>query len=78
MNDDTSFERVSLPETTDRDRVIHRVANAVHQLNYAVQKAVDAGISVELVRVSRYHSGTGQWGDQIVPTVSMSDDATKA
>ena len=73
MTTEPSFERVSLPETTDRDRVIHRIANAVHQLNYAVQQAVDAGVSVELVRVSRYHSGKGQWGDQIVPTINVSD-----
>jgi len=54
---------------TDRDKAIRRVADAVHRMNEAVIRAVDAGVSVELVRVSRYHDGHGNWGDQAVPTI---------
>ena len=71
----SSFERVEMPDTSDRDRAIQRIADAVHRLNYAVQKAVDSGISVELIRVSRHHSGQGDWGDQIVPTINVKSDA---
>lgn len=63
------FQRVSVPETDAQTRAIHRVADAVHRLNEAVQRAVNEGVSVELVRVSRHHSGEGAWGDQLVPTV---------
>jgi len=38
-------------------------------MNDAIIRAVDAGVSVELVRVSRYHDGRGNWGDQAVPTI---------
>lgn len=69
MNATPEFERVERPETDARTRAIHRVAHAVHHLNEAVQRAVNEGVSVELVRVSRHHSGAGAWGDQIVPTV---------
>lgn len=69
MNTSTDFRRVEQPETDGQTRAIHRVADAVHRLNEAVQRAVDEGVSVELIRVSRHHSGGGTWGDQIVPTV---------
>lgn len=63
------FERVERPDLDPRDRAIHRVADAVHRLNEAIQRAVNAGVSVELVRVSRHHGGNGSWGDQVVPTI---------
>lgn len=69
MNASPEFERIARPETDAQTRAIHRVADAVHRLNEAVQRAVIEGVSVELVRVSRYHSGAGAWGDQVVPTV---------
>ena len=60
-----------LPDTneSDRDRAVRRVADAVHRANEAILRAVDAGVSVELIRVSRYHDGRGNWGDQMVPTI---------
>lgn len=69
MSDDTSFQRVDLPAPTDEARAIQRVAEATHRLNEAVQRAVSAGISVEVIRVSRFHDGAGNWGDQVVPTI---------
>ena len=60
-----------LPNTTesDQERAVRRVADAVHRANEAILRAVDAGVSVELIRVSRYHDGRGNWGDQMVPTI---------
>lgn len=54
---------------TDSDRAIREVAETVHRANEAVRRAVDAGVSVELIRVSRYHDGSGSWGDQMIPAV---------
>lgn len=68
-----NFERVDRPDLDPRDRAIHRVADAVHRLNEAIQRAVNDGVSVELVRVSRHHGGNGAWGDQVVPTIRESD-----
>ena len=69
MNENTDFQRIERPETDAQTRAIHRVADAVHRMNEAVQRAVAEGISVALVRVSRHHNGAGAWGDQIVPTI---------
>lgn len=63
------FRRAELPDTPAANRAINRVAEAVHRLNEAVQRAVAAGVSVELVRVSRHHDGSGNWGDQVVPMI---------
>jgi hypothetical protein len=41
---------------------------AVDMLNLAILQAVDAGMSVELVRSKRHHDGNGNWGDQFAPT----------
>lgn len=63
------FSPASMPEPSAPERAINRVAEASHRLNEAVQKAVQSGYSVELARVSRFHDGAGNWGDQIVPMV---------
>jgi|GEM_PF-1226957 len=55
----------------DEDLAIRRLGDAVHHVNLAVMKAVEAGLTVELVRVSRYHGGNGTWGDQMVPIVRV-------
>lgn len=72
------FERVARPDLDPRDRAIHRVADAVHRLNEAIQRAVDGGVSVELVRVSRHHGGNGCWGDQVVPTIRETERRDEA
>lgn len=59
--------------STDQDSAIRILANAVHRLNQAVMKAVDAGVSVELVRAARYHNDGGQWGDQMTPIIRQKD-----
>ncbi|WP_274630050.1 hypothetical protein [Arvimicrobium flavum] len=56
--------------TEDQQAVIRMVANDLHRLNQAVMKAVDAGVSVELVRSARHHGGNGNWGDLLIPVIA--------
>jgi len=53
----------------DQQASIRMVANDLHRLNQAVMKAVDAGVSVELVRSARHHGGEGNWGDLLIPVI---------
>ena len=55
--------------TTDQQAAIRVLANDLHRLNQAVMQAVEAGVSVELVRSARHHSGNGNWGDLLIPVV---------
>lgn len=55
--------------TAEQQAAIRIVANDLHRLNQSVMKAVDAGISVELVRSARHHGGDGNWGDLLIPVV---------
>jgi hypothetical protein len=54
---------------SDQQAAIRILANELHRLNQAVMKAVDAGVSVELVRSARHHGGNGNWGDLLIPVV---------
>lgn len=54
---------------TDEDIAFRHVAEAVQRVNEAVLRAVESGVSVEIMRTSRCHDGCGHWGDQIKPTV---------
>ncbi|KAA0971811.1 hypothetical protein FPY71_01375 [Aureimonas fodinaquatilis] len=54
---------------SDQQAVIRSLANDLHRLNQSVMKAVEEGLSVELVRSSRHHSGNGCWGDLLVPVI---------
>lgn len=58
----------------DKDAAIRRMANALHRLNDSVIKAVEAGVTVELMRTSRYHNEEGAWGDMLVPIIHKRDD----
>jgi hypothetical protein len=49
------------------------LANDLHRLNYTVMKAVEAGVSVELVRSARHHGGDGNWGDLLIPVIVTHD-----
>ena len=53
----------------DQQMAIRSLANDLHRLNHSVMKAVDAGVSVELVRSARHHGGDGNWGDLLIPVV---------
>lgn len=53
----------------DQQAMIRMVANDLHRLNQSVMKAVEAGVSVELVRSARHHGGEGNWGDLLIPVI---------
>ena len=53
----------------NQQAMIRMVANDLHRLNQSVMKAVEAGVSVELVRSARHHGGEGNWGDLLIPVV---------
>ncbi|MFB2549474.1 SMc00767 family acetate metabolism repressor [Ensifer soli] len=55
--------------SADQQAAIRMVANDLHRLNHAIMKAVDAGVSVELIRSARHHGGAGNWGDLMIPVV---------
>ncbi|MBB3936450.1 hypothetical protein [Aureimonas phyllosphaerae] len=53
----------------DAQNAIRILANDLHRLNQSVMRAVEAGVSVELVRSARHHGGDGSWGDLMIPVV---------
>ncbi|WP_429933379.1 hypothetical protein [Brucella melitensis] len=64
-----SAEEQSSSMNTDQQTIIRMLANDLHRLNYTVMKAVEAGVSVELVRSARHHGGDGNWGDLLIPVI---------
>lgn len=62
-------EEQSHTMNTDQQAVIRMLANELHRLNQAVMNAVEAGVSVELIRSARHHGGDGNWGDLLIPVV---------
>ncbi|QFY59116.1 hypothetical protein FZ934_00810 [Rhizobium grahamii] len=65
-------EEQSTTMTADQQSMIRMLANDLHRLNLSVMKAVDAGVSVELVRSARHHGGDGNWGDLLIPVIVAS------
>lgn len=61
-------EEQSSTMTQEQQAMIRMVANDLHRLNQAVMKAVDAGVSVELIRSARHHN-EGNWGDLLIPVI---------
>ena len=55
--------------SADQQAAIRVLANDLHRLNQAVMQAVEAGVSVELIRSARHHGGNGNWGDLLIPVV---------
>lgn len=62
-------EEMASAMTADEQSAIRRVANDLHRLNQSVMLAVEAGVSVELVRSARHHCGNGNWGDLLTPII---------
>ena len=62
-------EEMASTMNTDEQAAIRMVANDLHRLNQSVMKAVEAGVSVELVRSARHHGGDGNWGDLLIPVI---------
>ena len=48
---------------------IEAVAQQIELLNATIRAAVDSGLSVELHRSERHHSGAGCWGDVMRPVI---------
>lgn len=65
---DASADRESSIDM-EQEKAIRTLANDLHRLNHAVMQAVEAGVSVELVRSARHHGGNGNWGDLMVPVI---------
>ncbi len=61
-------EEQSSTMNQEQQAMIRMVANDLHRLNQAVMKAVDAGVSVELIRSARHHN-EGNWGDLLIPVI---------
>ncbi len=59
-------EEQSTSMSTDQQSAIRMLANDLHRLNQSVMNAVEAGVSVELVRSARHHGGEGNWGDLLI------------
>ena len=65
-------ERTEEQATTmgaEQQAAVRMLANDLHRLNQSVMKAVEAGVSVELVRSARHHGGGGNWGDLLIPVI---------
>jgi len=62
-------EEQSTSMSTDQQSAIRMLANDLHRLNQSVMNAVEAGVSVELVRSARHHGGEGNWGDLLTPVI---------
>ena len=62
-------EEQSSAMTADQQAAIRMVANDLHRLNQSVMKAVDAGVSVELIRSARHHGSGGNFGDLLTPVI---------
>ena len=62
-------EEQSSSMSADQQAMIRMLANDLHRLNQSVMKAVEAGVSVELVRSARHHGGDGNWGDLLIPVI---------
>lgn len=45
------------------------LAKQAESLNTAMREAVEAGLSIELQRLSRHHRNGGFWGDILQPTI---------
>lgn len=63
--------------SADQQSAIRILANDLHRLNQSVMKAVEAGVSVELVRSARHHGGKGNWGDLLIPVVVTQSNSSQ-
>ena len=57
----------------EQDSDLRIITNNLHRLNYSIVQAVQAGLTVEIKRASRFHGGAGKWGDQIYLAVTKAD-----
>lgn len=57
------------PMTMEQTHAMGMVQARMESLNAAIRDAVEAGVSLQLERASRYHCGRGAWGDVMAPVV---------
>jgi hypothetical protein len=62
-------EEMASMMNADQQSAIRMVANDLHRLNQSVMKAVESGVSVELIRSARHHCGDGNFGDLLTPII---------
>ncbi len=62
-------EEMASSMNTDQQSAIRMVANDLHRLNQSVMKAVESGVSVELIRSARQHCGDGNFGELLTPII---------
>ena len=55
--------------TDEQQASVRMLANDLHRLNQSVMNAVEAGMSVELIRSARHHGGDGAFGDLLTPVI---------
>lgn len=55
--------------TDEQQAAVRMLANDLHRLNQSVMNAVEAGMSVELIRSARHHAGDGTFGDLLTPVI---------
>jgi hypothetical protein len=55
--------------TPELREALKSVEASVARMNEAVQRAMEAGVIIELRRRHRVHSGDGRWADQMAPLV---------
>ncbi len=72
----TGAQKLSLPPRQDAEYSVSQntlllmLDNDLHTLNKTIADAVEEGMTVELVRRSRYHASSGSWGDQMIPVIT--------
>jgi hypothetical protein len=62
-------EEMASTMNADEQAVVRMLANDLHRLNQTIMKAVETGVSVELIRSARHHGGSGNWGDLMTPII---------
>ncbi len=67
-------EEMASAMEADQQAAIRMLANDLHRLNQSVMKAVESGVSVELIRSARHHCGNGNWGDLLTPIIVKKAD----
>ena len=55
--------------TPELRKALQSVETCVAQMNESLRHAVEAGVTIELRRRHRVHSGDGCWADQMMPLI---------
>ena len=66
------FRVLSLTEPAHHE-ALQPVLDSIRRMNDCISAATEAGISIELIRMSRMHNGQGHWGDQIALAIRQPD-----